>query len=66
MYESVKNASNEENFFSDIDLDEELNVYIKPDIFPDIKSPISFFWGSTNDQAVWMMSTIYDTNFFNY
>lgn len=48
------------------DLDEELNVYNKPDIFPDYKPAESFLWGSTNDQAVWVMSTIYDTNIFNY
>ena len=34
-YESVLNASNEVNVFSD--LDEELNVYNKPDLFPEVK-----------------------------
>jgi hypothetical protein len=64
-YESIdSNISNECNIFSD--LDEELNVYTKPDLFPDLKPADSWMWGSTNDQAVWMMSTIYDTNVFNY
>lgn len=64
-YESVGNVSNEVNVFSDL-FDEELNVYNKPDIFPDAKPAESYLWGSTNDQAVWVMSTIYDTNIFNY